>query len=129
MLFIYVEVICVAAVGIIGYSRSQSVANSNRQIFEDLKRLGANWEYRRWLLKKQIAKVYVLPTILGVGITIIYIAIILFTNDGVLKAEEITVALYGTALEGLIAGFQYLMYKKAFHTICKTILPNERVHV
>ena len=129
MLFIYVAVICVAAVGIIGYSRSQSVANSNRQIFEDLKRLGANWEYRRWLLKKQIAKVYVLPTILGVGVTIIYIVIILFTNDGVLKHEEITVALYGAALGGLIAGFQYLMYKKAFRTVCKTILPNERVHV
>lgn len=126
MLFIYVAVICIAAAGIIGYSRSQSVANSSRQMFEDLKRLGADREYRRWLLKKQIAKVYVLPTILGVGIAIVYIIMILFINDGVLKSGEISVALYGVVLGGVIAGFQYLMYKKAFRAVCKMILPVSR---
>ena len=121
MLFIYVAVICIAAVGIIGYSRSQSVANSNRQIFEDLKRLGADQEYRKWLLKKQIEKIYVLPTILGVGITVVYIVIILFTNDGVLKPGEISIIFFGLGLGIVVSGFQYLMYKKAFRTVEKIL--------
>lgn len=53
LLFVYVAVICFAAAGIIGFTRSQSVGITNRQFFEDLKKLGADSEYRKQLMKKR----------------------------------------------------------------------------
>ena len=52
LLFIYVAVICFAAVGIMGYTRSQNVGIRNAQVFEDIKRLGADNQYRMELLYK-----------------------------------------------------------------------------
>lgn len=119
MLFIYVAAICAAAVGIIGYSRSQSVGESSRQVFEDIKRLGADEAYRLWILKKQIQKVYVLPTVLGIGLTIVYTMVILISNDGVLKSGEVMVAALTVVIGLGIALFQYVMYRKSLKTVKK----------
>ena len=40
LIFLYVSVICLAAVVVVAYARSQSVGLSSRQVFEDLE----NWE-------------------------------------------------------------------------------------
>lgn len=121
MLFIYVAAICAAAVGIIGYSRSQSVGESSRQVFEDIKRLGADEAYRLWILKKQIQKVYVLPTVLGIGLTIVYTMVILISNDGVLKSGEVMVAALTVVIGLGIALFQYVMYRKSLKTVKKLL--------
>lgn len=56
MLFSYVFIICMAAVGVIGYTRSQNVGISNAQVFSDIEKLGADKHYLRKLLVKQIKK-------------------------------------------------------------------------
>lgn len=117
MLFIYVSAICMTAAGIIGYTRSQSVGDKSRQIFEDIKRLGADEAYRFWLLKKQIQKVYVLPTALGVGLTVVFTIVILINNDGVLKSGEVMVAAITAAIGLVIVLFQYVMYRKSLRTV------------
>lgn len=117
LLFIYVAVICLAAAGIIGYTRSQSVGITNRQFFEDMKKLGADRAYRKRLLKKQIGKIYVLPAALGTGLILGYSVLILYMNDGVIKPYEVTAAGILVALSALIGGVQYVLYKKSFRTV------------
>lgn len=113
MLFIYVAVICFAAVGIIGYTRSQSVGISNAQVFEDIKKLGADKRYRRELMKKQIGKIYVLPTCVGAAVTVIYQFIILWGNDGAILPHEVKTMVLAVGAAVLVMLYQYVMYRKS----------------
>lgn len=113
MLFVYVAVICLAAVGIIGYTRSQNVGITNAQVFEDIKKLGADSAYRRKLLEKQVGKVYVLPSLLGVGIAVFYEWLLLWGNDGRIVSNEIWTAALAVGSGLVMLGFQYLMYRKS----------------
>lgn len=115
LLFIYLAVICLTAVIVIAYTRSISVAISNRQVFTDVKKLGANQEYLRTLLKKQLQKVYVLPTILGcVGITC-YMLLIFINNDGMLKSYELGTlpVLFGAC--AFVCLCLYAIYRVSLH--------------
>lgn len=113
LLFLYVSVICFAAAGIIGYTRSQSVCISNEQLFRDIEKLGADRTYCRWLLKKQVAKVYVLPTVIGVALALFYEISILYGNDGHMMNAEYKTLAAALALGSLAALYQGVMYRKS----------------
>lgn len=121
MMFIYVAVICFVSVGIIGYTRSQDVGSSNAQIFEDIKKLGADKAYRKWLLRKQISKVYVLPTIIGIVITMVYQFMILWGNDGAFLDYEVKIMLIGLATSVAAVIYQYVLYRKSVMTVGKAL--------
>lgn len=117
MMFIYVAMICFVAVGIIGYTRSQEVGSSNAQIFEDVKKLGADKSYRIWLLKKQISKVYVLPTVIGILVITAYQYMILWGNDGVFLDYEVKIMAIGLVAAVMAVLYQYVMYQKSLKTV------------
>lgn len=113
MLFLYVAIICFAAVGVIGYTRSQSVGISNAQTFEDIKKLGADTKYRRDLMKKQIGKIYVLPTFVGSFVAVIYQFLILWGNDGMIQSSEGKTLILAVGAAVLVMLYQYIMYRKS----------------
>lgn len=113
LLFVYVSIICLAAAGVISYSRSQSIALGSSQVFSDLEKLGADGAYLRKLLAKQVKKVFVLPTLLGGLGMVAFGCLILKTNDGVLSAGEIkTIFLFFVILLA-VTGYQYGIYRLA----------------
>lgn len=83
--FSYIFIICIAAVGVIGYTRSQSVGLTNQQVFEDIRRLGADRQYRRALMR--------------------------WNNDGQISAGEIKSMLIITVIAAVIAVYQYAVYR------------------
>lgn len=111
LLFVYVSIICLAAAGVISYSRSQSIALGSSQVFSDLEKLGADAAYQRKLLAKQLKKVFLLPTLLGgFGMTA-FGCLMLKTNDGVLSAGEIkTIGIFFVILLAVMA-YQYGIYR------------------
>ena len=56
MLCMYICIIALAAIGVMTYVRSISVATDNKGIFESLTKLGADHAYQRMILKKQFGK-------------------------------------------------------------------------
>ena len=117
LLFGYVFLICFASVGIIGYTRSQGMGIANAQAFEDIKKLGADRHYRRELMKSQIKKIFVLPTILGVVLLLIYEAITLTTNDKNLSVTDMKI-LAMLAGAGIIAAlYQYVIYRASLKKV------------
>ncbi len=91
LLFLYVAAICLAAVEIISYARSQSVGLASRKVFEDLEKLGASHSYIREILKKQIRKIFVLPTIVG-SVGILSFEVLMFgMNDGRYTQSEVRI--------------------------------------
>ena len=109
--FSYIFIICIAAVGVIGYTRRQSVGLTNQQVFEDIRRLRADRQYRRALMRRQLRKVFVLPTILGAGLCLLYELLMRWNNDRQISAGEIKSMLIITVIAAVIAVYQYAVYR------------------
>lgn len=97
--------------GVIGYTRSQSVGLTNLQIFEDIRRLGANRHYRMVLMRRQLRKVFVLPTILGAGLCLLYQMLMLWNNDRQINSAEIKSLLIIAAIAAVTGIYQYAVYR------------------
>lgn len=111
MVFIYVGIICLAAVGIISYTRNTSAAVTSRQVYQDIEKLGADNAYQKKLLKGQVMKIFLLPTLIGcVGIFFFFIMILL-GNDGMIKPYEIKILLVNSLFLFCIAGYQFIIYR------------------
>lgn len=89
MLCMYICIIALAAIGVMTYVRSISVATDNKGIFESLTKLGADHAYQRMILKKQLAKIFLYPGIVGCGAGFLFSFMMDYTNDGRITAIEI----------------------------------------
>lgn len=89
MLCMYICIIALAAIGVMTYVRSISVATDNKGIFESLTKLGADYAYQRMILKKQLAKIFFYPGIVGCGAGFLFSFMMDYTNDGGITAIEI----------------------------------------
>lgn len=121
LLFIYVSVVMLASVGVIGYTRSKSIGMQNQQVFEDLRKLGANNTYLIRCINAQLQKVYLLPTVFGLGIAYIYFLIIYKQNDGVFSSFEVTLALVCLAICLFIAAYQYIGYRISLREVKRIV--------
>ncbi len=82
MLFIFIAILCFAAVLVIGYTRCLQVALSNAQVYEDLHRLGASRAYLRRAVRGQVARVWMVPVVVGTTLMYALYAMIMYFNDG-----------------------------------------------
>lgn len=89
MLCMYICIIALAAIGVMTYVRSISVATDNKGIFESLTKLGADHAYQRMVLKKQLAKIFFYPGIVGCGAGFLFSFMMDYTNDVGITAIEI----------------------------------------
>lgn len=116
MLSLYIFIISLAAVSVMAYVRSISVATDNKGLFESLTKLGADAAYKRRVLKKQIARIVQYPGIIGCVLGFAFALAMNFMNDGRLVALEIksleilAVMLLGIGII-LYAVYKYSMYQ------------------
>lgn len=122
MLFLYVTAICLAAAGIISYTRSMTVALKNQKVFEDVRKLGADNAYLRRILTDQIRRVFVLPTFMGCSIMLLWFPLMLWQNDGILTGTEILIIGIELLLCIAIAAFQFVIYKISARKAEKVVL-------
>lgn len=88
MLSLYICLISLAAIGVMAYVRSVSVASDNRGLFESLKKLGADNRYQRKILKKQLAKIFQYPAAIGCGLGFLFSFAMDLFNDGRISGTE-----------------------------------------
>lgn len=89
MLFVFMAMICMAAVIVIAHTRCLTIATANRQVYEDLRRLGAKRDYLYRSVKGQVSKVFFVPISIGTVGILGFFALLLFLNDGTLDAGEL----------------------------------------
>ena len=119
--FLFMAVVCYTAALIISYTRSLTVALSNRQVYEDLIRLGAGNEFRFRSVRQQLAKIYSVPTILGMTAITLFFLMILFANDGRISLSEgvgmglclVIMLILGTIL--------FLFYRRTLKVVCRML--------
>lgn len=120
MLCLYIFIICLSAVAVMDYVRSISIAESNRDLFYNLERLGADERYRSAILKNQLSKIFQYPAALGCALGIACAAAMSWLNDWRFTGDELRTLLIMAGIALLIVLFLYGVYyvsKKAARRI------------
>lgn len=119
--FLYVAVVCYIAVVLIGYTRCRSIALNNRQVYEDLRRLGADHSYLLRSVRGQVSKVYLIPAVIAGIAMYAFMSMILFANDGMITSGEIG----GLAACGVVLAVLSLIlwgcYRRTLKVVCETL--------
>lgn len=121
MTFVFMALVCFTSVLIISYTRSLTVALGNRQVYQDLEQLGAGVEFRYDALRRQISKIYQVPTILGMLAILGFFSMILYVNDGKISPSEGMGLLVCVVLELLLAAVLFGFYRKSLKKVCQML--------
>lgn len=114
LLSIYVSIISLTAAGIMSYIRSITIAMDNRQLFEDLQKLGANDSYRENVIRVQLRKIFVYPVATGCTVVAVFSIFLTWLNDMRLQAFEVRMLLMEVLLMAGIAAVLYGVYRMAY---------------
>ena len=121
MLFIFIALICFAAVIVIAFTRCMTIALTNRRVYEDLRHLGAPNAYLFRSVKGQVSKVFLVPAIVGTAIISAFYVMIMYFNDNRFTPGEVagmgTCAAVILALSLLLYGVYRLTRKSACNSL------------
>lgn len=123
LLFVFVAILCFGAVGVILYTRSQTLMLSNAWVYEDLRKLGASNRYLKKTAQGQIKRVFFSPILIGTVLMLGFYTLILLANGGdmVLDQNErmsLSVCLLVVAaMSAVFYGFYHFTLNKSWHTL------------
>ena len=89
MLFIFIAIVCFAAVIVIAFTRCLTIAITNRQVYDDLRHLGAPGPYLHHSVRSQVRRVFLVPMVAGTALIYAFYAMIMFFNDNRLTMGEV----------------------------------------
>ena len=81
MLFIFIALICFAAVVVIAFTRCMTIAITNARVYDDLRHLGASHAYLFQSVKGQVSRVFLVPAIVGTAVISTFYLMIMYFND------------------------------------------------
>lgn len=122
LLSVYIAVISLAAVGVMTYVRSVTIAMDNRQLFGDLGRLGADRNYIERVIRRQLRRIFTYPTAAGSVIVLVFSMLLIYFNDMHLDAGELRLFVMELGLILGVAVFMYVMYRVSLRRMEKMVL-------
>ena len=126
ILFIFIAIICFAAVFVIAFTRCMTIALTNRQVYDDMRKLGAPNAYLFSSVRGQVSRVFLVPALTGTGLIYAFYGMIMYFNDNRLTAQELA----GMAVcLGLVAGVSvllYLVYLLTLNRVCAALAIKKR---
>lgn len=111
MLCLYIFIISLCAISVMTYVRSISMATDNRGLFISLDKLGADKAYKRNVLKKQLAKIFRYPALVGCCTGLLFSFAMDFFNDGRIAGTEVTALTVLLGITCAIAVIMFCVYK------------------
>lgn len=121
LIFIFVAIVCLVSAGVIGYTRSITVAIKSKSVLMDVKKLGADRTYLNRVLKEQVKKVYVLPTIVAAVLMFVYYTLTLWQNDGTITLNEYPMIAVNVLTCLAVCIYQYVLYRYSLKKAGKVI--------
>ena len=121
MLFIFIALICFAAVIVIAFTRCMTIALTNARVYDDLRHLGAPNAYLFRSVKGQVSKVFLVPAIVGTTVICAFYTMILYFNDNHFTPGELagmsTCAVVIAALSLVLYG----VYRFTRRSVCRSL--------
>lgn len=123
ILFIFIAIVCFAAVIVIAFTRCMTIALVNAQVYEDLRRLGASNAYLFDAVRSQVARVFLVPAAAGTGIIYAFYGIIMYFNGdpaGITRSEGAGL-LTCLILIAVLSAALYLVYRLTRRSVCRAL--------
>ena len=123
MLFIFIAIVCFAAVIVIAFTRCMTIAVINARVYDDLRHLGASNAYLYQSVRGQVCRVFLVPAIVGTTlIYVFYMMIMYFNGDplGITPHEAAGLISCFALIAVLSAGF-YGVYRITKRSVCRTL--------
>lgn len=123
MLFLFIAIVCFAAVIVIAYTRCMTIALTNRQVYDDLRHLGASRAYLRQAVRGQISRVFFVPVLVGtLAIYALYAMIMYFNGEPLgYTANELAGMAACLLLVAFGSGLLYWVYRRTLRKVCRTL--------
>lgn len=121
MLFIFIALICFAAVIVIAFTRCMTIALTNARVYDDLRHLGAPSAYLFRSVKGQVSKVFLVPAIVGTAIISAFYVMIMFFNDNRFTPGEIAGMGTCAAVTAALSLALYGVYRLTRKSVCRKL--------
>lgn len=121
MLFIFIALICFAAVIVISFTRCMTIALTNAKVYDDLRHLGAPKSYLFRSVKGQVSKVFFVPAIVGTTLISAFYAMIMYFNDNRFTPGELTGMATCVMVIVLMSFVLYGVYRFTRKSVCRKL--------
>ncbi len=121
MLFIFIALICFAAVIVIAFTRCMTIALLNRRVYDDLRRLGASDACLFRSVQGQVSKVFLVPAMVGTAVISAFYAMILYFNDDRFTPGEFAGMAACAAVAAGLSLVLYGVYRFTRKSVCRSL--------
>lgn len=119
MLFIFIALICFAAVIVIAFTRCMTIALTNARVYDDLRHLGAPNTYLFRSVKGQVSKVFLVPAIVGTAVISAFYVMIMYFNDKRFTPGEVAGMGTCAAVTAALSLTLYGVYHLTRRSVCR----------
>ena len=121
MLFVFIALICFAAVIVIAFTRCMTIALLNRRVYDDLRHLGAPNTCLFRSVQGQVSRVFLVPAVVGTAVIFAFYTMILYFNDDRFTPGEFAgMAACAAVLVGLSLVL-YGVYRFTRRSFCRSL--------
>ena len=121
MLFIFISLICFAAVIVIAFTRCMTIALTNAHVYDDLRHLGAPKPYLFRSIKGQVSKVFLVPAIVGTLIIAAFYTMIMYFNDNRFTSGELAGMGACAVVVAALSLLLYGVYRFTRKRVCRSL--------
>ncbi len=122
-LFVFIAIVCFAAVIVIAYTRCMTIAMTHRQVYDDLRRLGAPNAYLYYSVRGQVKRVFLTPAVVGTSLIYAFYLLIMYFNGDPpgITASELAGLLASFGVIVGVSALLYLVYRMTLRSVCATL--------
>lgn len=121
MMFIFIAIVCFAAVFIIAFTRSVTIAITGKRLYDDLRHLGASNAYLYRTLRSQLRRVFFTPALIGTSLIWAFYTMIMYFNDNQLSTSELLGMFLCAALIATVSALFYAFYRMTLRKACSML--------
>lgn len=121
MLFIFIALICFAAVVVIAFTRCMTLALTNARVYDDLRHLGASNAYLFQTVRGQVSRVFLVPTVVGTAVISAFYGMILYFNDNRFTPGEFAGMGTCAAVILVLSAVLYGVYRFTRRRVCRVL--------
>lgn len=120
ILFVFIAVVCFAAVFVIAYTRCMTIALTNAKVYDDLRRLGASNAWLRRSVRGQVKRVFLTPALAGTGLIYAFYVMIMYFNGSPagITVSEAAGLLAALAVVAAVSALMAAVYRMTLAQVC-----------
>lgn len=127
MLFIFIAIVCFAAVIVISFTRCMTIGVTNARVYDDLRHLGAPRSYLYRSVKGQVSRVFRVPILVGTILIYAFYTFIMYSNGepmGITPSEA-SGMITCLGVIAVVSLLLYLVYRLTLKKVCSVTIDSK----